>query len=124
MRIRSLGYDPEADELDLLVDVNAPVPAEAIPIGEGIYIRRDRSSGHVVGALIRGYSQFLRKVQENQPIKSEGAAAAGFSEELAAIIAWQEEVCALSQSLARQLGDLAQQREFVETVLSAYAAWR
>lgn len=38
MKIRSLGYDPEADELDLLIDVNAPVPAEVIPIGEGIYI--------------------------------------------------------------------------------------
>jgi len=58
-----------------------------MPIGEGTYIRRDRSSGRVVGAFIRGYCQFLRKVQENQPIKSEGAAAAGFSDELAAIIA-------------------------------------
>jgi len=117
-----LGYDPEADELDLLIDANAPVPAEAIPIGEGIYIRRDRKSGRVVGAFIRGYSQFLRKVQENQPIKSEGAVAAGFSDELTAIIAWQKEVSALSQSLVQRLGDLAQQREFVETLLSA-CAW-
>lgn len=122
MRIRSLGYDPEADELDLLIEANAPVPAEAIPIGEGIYIRRDRSSNRVVGAFIRGYSQFLRKVQENQPIKTEGAVAVGLSEELAAIIAWQKEISALSQSLAQQLGDLAQQREFVETLLSACVA--
>jgi len=117
MRIRSLGYDSEADELDLVIDVDAPVPAEAVPIGEGIYIRRDRSSGRVVGAFIRGYSQFLRRVQENQPIESEAAVAAGFGEELVGIIAWHKEVSALSQSLARQLGDPEKQRAFLETLL-------
>ena len=44
---------------------------------------------------------------------------AGFRDELAAIIAWQKEVSALSQSLARQLGDLVQQQDFVEVLLSA-----
>ncbi len=54
MNIRSLGYDIEADELDLLIDTDVPVPAESVPIDEGIYIRRDKESNKVVGAFIRG----------------------------------------------------------------------
>jgi len=60
MNILSLGYDVEADELDLLIDTDSLVPAESVPIDEGIYIRMDRNSGKIVGAFVRGYSNFIR----------------------------------------------------------------
>jgi len=119
MQIRSLGYDPEADELDLLIDVDEPVPAESVPIDAGVYIRRDRDSGRVVGAFIRGYSHFVKMVREGRPIPSHRAAAAGFAEELRAIVAWQREVERLSQDLVSHLGDLARQREFLEALMKA-----
>ena len=66
MKILSLGYDVEADELDLLIDTDSPVPAESVPIGEGIYIRMDKNSVKIVGAFIRGYSNFIKRVRENR----------------------------------------------------------
>ncbi len=118
MKIRSLGYNPEADELDLLIDVDAPVPAESIPIDAGIYIRRDPATGRVVGAFIRGYSLFVRKVRDNQPIPSELSTAAGFVAELEAIIAWQREVDELSRNLAGHLGDTVRQGELIQALLN------
>lgn len=117
MKIRSLGYDAEADELDLLIEADAPVPAESIPIDAGIYIRRDKTSGRVVGAFIRGYSHFLKRVRENQPIPSELAASMGFVAELKAIVAWQKEVDRLSRDLSEHLGNLVQQSEFLATLV-------
>ncbi len=119
MKIRSLGYDPGADELDLLIDVDKPVPAEPIPIDAGVYIRRDRDSGRVVGAFIRGYSHFVKMVREGQLIPSDRALAAGLADELRAIVAWPREVERLCQDLMSHLGDLAQQQEFLETLMKA-----
>ena len=62
MKIQALGYDSEADELDLLIDTDVPQPAEAIPLDAGVYIRRDPESGRVVGAFVRGYTSFLQTV--------------------------------------------------------------
>ena len=116
MKIRSLGYDSETDELDLLIDVDRPVPAESVPIDAGIYVRRERESGRVVGAIIRGYSHFLERLRANQPISRKQAEAAGLAHVLDAIIAWQREVDALSQDLAIRLGDWERQWELLETL--------
>jgi hypothetical protein len=117
MKIRSLGYDSETDELDLLIDVNRPVPAESVSIGVGIYVLRERESGRVMGAMIRGYSRFLKRLSANQPIPREQAEAAGLAHVLDAIVAWQREVDALSQDLAIRLGDWERQRELFETLI-------
>lgn len=37
MYISLLAYDPESDELDLLIDVKSPMPAESIPAGGHLY---------------------------------------------------------------------------------------
>ncbi len=56
MLIRELAYDTEADELDLLIDTLQPEPAEVIPIGDDIFLRRSTPSGKIVGATIANYS--------------------------------------------------------------------
>lgn len=89
MKILPLGYDSEADEIDLLIDVDFPVPAESIPIDEGIYIRIDKNSGEVIGAFIRGYSSFVKKVRKNQVSPSSTTIKAGLSAEFKAIVNWQ-----------------------------------
>ena len=91
MKILSLGYDIEADELDLLIDTDSPVSAESVPIDEGIYIRMDRNSGKIVGAFIRGYSTFIKRVRENQIAPSSVTIKAGFLAEFEAIVNWQRE---------------------------------
>ncbi|MBC8449859.1 MAG: hypothetical protein H8D78_19165 [Chloroflexi bacterium] len=117
MKIRVLGYDPEADELDLLINVESPVAAEAVPVDLGVYIRRERTTGQVVGAFIRGYSAFLQEIRAGRSLPTEQAAAAGLLDELQAIIAWQREVDTLSQGLLQRLGSLARQLEFLGTLL-------
>jgi len=62
MELHLLDYDPEADELDLLIDSEEPAPAESVHMGNGIYIRCDPSSGRIVGAFVRGYSGLLRRL--------------------------------------------------------------
>ena len=89
VNILSLGYNIEADELDLLIDTDFPVPAESIPIDEGIYIRIDKNSGKVIGAFIRGYSNFIKKVRENQIAPSSVTIKAEFLAEFEAIVNWQ-----------------------------------
>ncbi len=56
MLIRELAYDTEADELDLLIDTFKPEPAEVIPIGNDIFLRRSTEDGKIVGATIANYS--------------------------------------------------------------------
>jgi len=56
MLIRELAYDTEADELDLLIDTFKPEPAEVIPIGNDIFLRRSIEDGKIVGATIANYS--------------------------------------------------------------------
>ena len=56
MLIRELAYDTEADELDLLIDTFKPEPAEVIPIGNDIFLRRSIKDGKIVGATIANYS--------------------------------------------------------------------
>lgn len=65
-QIRSLGYDPESDEMDLLIDSIASQTAESIPLGAGVYIPRAFESGKIVGAFIRGYHQFALDVARRQ----------------------------------------------------------
>ena len=65
-QIRSWGYDPESDELDLLINVDKPQAAESIETDAGIYVRRDFASGQVVGALVRGYRRFAKQVQRGE----------------------------------------------------------
>ena len=56
MLIRELAYDTETDELDLLIDTLQPEPAEVIPMGDDIFLRRSVQSGRIVGATIANYS--------------------------------------------------------------------
>jgi hypothetical protein len=41
MKIQALEYDPEADELDLLLDSDATQPAESILVEAGVYSCRE-----------------------------------------------------------------------------------
>ena len=118
MKILSLGYDIEADELDLLIATNFPVPAESIPVDEGIYIRVDKNSGKVVGAFIRGYSNFIKRVRENRIAPSSVTIQAGFLAEFEAIVNWQREIDSLSHELIKHLGYPKQQRELIETLIN------
>jgi hypothetical protein len=88
MYISLLAYDAESDELDLLIDAKSPMPAESIPAGEGIYIRRDPSSGRVVGAFIRGYSHLLKKVHAGVQVSDKGAKRLGVHEAFQAVLQW------------------------------------
>ena len=88
MDIRLLAYDSESDELDLLIDEKSPIPAESIPVGHGIYIRREPSSGRVIGAFIRGYSHLLRKVHTGGQVSDEGAKQLGVQEAFQAVVRW------------------------------------
>ena len=120
MKIQALGYDPEADELDLLIDVEEPVPAETIPVDAGIYIRRDPDDERVVGAMIRGYAGFLRKILEGESIPATEAKKADFAEEFDAIIEWQTKAIRLSHDLLVHLGASSgkAQHALVETLLT------
>ena len=94
------------------------VPAESVPIDEGIYIRIDKNSGKVVGAFIRGYSNFIKRVRENWIVPSAVTIKAGFSEEFEAIVNWQREIDLLSHELIDHLGHLEHQRELLETLIN------
>ena len=118
MKILSLGYDIETDELDLLIDTDFPAPAESIPIDEGIYIRIDKTSGKVIGAFIRGYSNFIKKVRENRIALSSVTIKAGFRAEFETIINWQREIDSLSHELIEHLGHPKQQQELIETLIN------
>jgi hypothetical protein len=120
MKIQALGYDPEADELDLLIDTEAPQPAEAIPLNAGVYIRRDPESGRVVGAFIRGYTNFLRAMLTGQEIPAEEAAQAGLEKEFNAILEWQRQALRLSRDLLAHLGARSGKDRYalVETLLT------
>jgi hypothetical protein len=120
MRIQALGYDPEADELDLLIDTDVPQSAEAVPLDVGVYIRRDPESGQVVGAFIRGYTTFLRVVLTEQQISSAEAIKAGLDKEFAAIVDWQRKALRLSHDLLAHIGSSSRkdQQALIETLLA------
>jgi len=120
MKIQALGYDPEADELDLLINVEEPQPAEAIPVDAGVYIRREPDSGRVVGAIIRGYTKFLRALLAQQKVPTEEAAKAGLEKELSAIVEWQRTALQLSRDLREHLGtpSVKEQHALVETLFA------
>jgi hypothetical protein len=120
MKIQALGYDPEADELDLLIDTDAPQAAEAVPLDAGVYIRRDPESGRVVGAFIRGYTTFLRTVLAEQEIAAPEAHKAGLDKEFAAIVGWQRKALHLSHDLLVHIGASSRkdQQALVETLLA------
>ena len=120
MKIQALEYDPEADELDLLIDVEVPQPAEAVPLDAGVYIRRDPDSGRVVGAFIRGYTNFLRAMLAEQEIPAVEAAEAGLEKEFSAILEWQRKALRLSRDLLAHLGARSgkDRHALVETLLT------
>ncbi len=120
MKIQALGYDSEADELDLLIDTDIPQPAEAVPVDAGVYIRRDVESGRVVGVVMRGYADFLHAVLEEQNIPTVEAAKAGLDKEFAAILEWQRKALKLSRDLLAHLGSSSRkdQHALVETLLA------
>jgi hypothetical protein len=120
MKIQALGYDPEADELDLLIDVDEPQPAEAVPLDAGVYIRRDPDSGRVVGAVIRGYANFLRAMLAGQEIPAVEAVKAGLEKEFSAILEWQRKALRLSRDLVAHLGARSgkDRHALVETLLT------
>jgi len=116
-QIRSIGYDPESDELDLLIDADSPRAAEAVPVDAGVYIRRDFSNGQVVGAFIRGYREFARLIAENKNIPDPLAEREGLSEVFRAIVIWQREVGVLSHELAAHLGAWPPQDKFMQILV-------
>ena len=116
-QIRSLGYDMESDELDLLINAASPRAAESVSLDAGVFIRRDFGNGDIVGAFIRGYQQFARQVAENQPISNELAAREGLGEVFEAIVRWQREVGALSHELAAHLGAWPPQDQFMQILV-------
>ncbi|MGH7964532.1 MAG: hypothetical protein ACRERD_22420 [Candidatus Binatia bacterium] len=120
MKIQALGYDPEADELDLLIDADVPQPAESIAVDAGVYIRQDVKSGRVVGAVIRGYGNFLHTVLEGRDIPSTEAAKAGLEKEFRSILEWQREALRLSRDLIAHLGTSVGEDRYalVETLLA------
>jgi hypothetical protein len=120
MKIQALGYDPEADELDLLIDTNVPKLAEAVPLDAGVYLRRDPESGQVVGAIIRGYTNFLRMLLAEQEIPADEAAQAGLEKEFRAILEWQRQALRLSRDLLIHLGARSEKdrHALVETLLA------
>lgn len=120
MKIQALGYDPEADELDLLIDAAEPQPAEAVPVDGGVYIRRDPESGRVVGAVIRGYANFLRALLAEQEIPAVEAVKAGLEKEFGAILEWQRKALRLSRDLLAHLGARSEKdrHALVETLLT------
>ena len=121
MQIRPLGYDPESDELDLLIDTDLSVPAEAVPLDAGIYIRRERVSGRVVGAFVRGYSHLIRRLHAGETVPMEVARAAGLAQEFQEIVSWLTETANLSERLMKRLGALPEQRELLESLLELHA---
>lgn len=122
MEIRVLGYDPEADELDLLIGVERPVPAESVPVGEGVYVRVDPDAGHVVGAMIRGYRRFVVRINTGHPLSHQEARAAGFEQILEAIVEWQRDLNRLAQELCRRLHRTTAQAALWQTLLLAVEA--
>jgi CRISPR/Cas system-associated protein Csm6 len=120
MKIQAFGYDPEADELDLLIDADEPQPAEAVPVDAGVYIRRDPESGRVVGAVIRGYANFLQAMLAKQEIPTVEAMKADLEKEFAAILEWQRKALRLSHDLLTHLGARSgkDQHALVETLLT------
>jgi hypothetical protein len=116
-QIRSLGYDPESDELDLLINADAPRAAEAVPVDVGVYIRRDFKDNRIVGAFIRGYRQFAVRIAEGNPVPNELAEKEGLSDALDAIVAWQREVGALSHELAAHLGAWPPQEKLMQILV-------
>jgi hypothetical protein len=86
--ISLLGYDAESNELDLLINAKSPIPAESIPIVEGIYIRREPASGRAVGAFIQGYSHLSKKVHMGEQVLHEDAKRLGVHEAFRAILQW------------------------------------
>lgn len=118
-QIRSLGYDPESDELDLLINSDAPQPAEAIALGHGVYIRRAFENGEIVGAMIRGYEQFAREVGSKNIVASENLSPKELSEIFEAIVQWQGEVGLLSHQLAEHLEAWPPQDSFLQVLVKS-----
>jgi hypothetical protein len=120
MKIQAFGYDPEADELDLLIDTDTPQPAESVPVDGGVYLRRDVDSGRVVGALIRGYADFLHAMLAEQEIPAVEATKAGLEKEFTAILEWQRKALRLSRDLLAHLGACPgkDQHALIETLLA------
>ncbi|MDE3088066.1 MAG: hypothetical protein KGJ80_01600 [Chloroflexota bacterium] len=116
-QIRLLGYDPESDELDLLINADAPRAAKAIPVDVGVYIRRDFKNDRIVGAFIRGYRQFAAKMAEGSPVPNELAEKEGVSDALDAIVVWQREVGVLSHELAGHLGAWPPQEKLMQVLV-------
>ena len=122
MGIGFWDYDPESDELDLLIDVEAPVPAEAIPLDVGVYIRREHSSGHVVGAFVRGYSHLICRLHAGEPVPTGMARAAGLTQEFQEIVMWLTAMVDLSDQLVKHLRTLPEQSGMVEGLLKVHAS--
>ncbi|MBI3740408.1 MAG: hypothetical protein HY257_01460 [Chloroflexi bacterium] len=99
-QIRALGYDPESDELDLLINSDKPHDAEAVPLDAGIYVRN-----------------FARQVAEAQEISREIAQHEKLAEVFQAILDWQREVGMLSSDLAAHLGEWPPEEKFLQVLV-------
>ena len=71
MLIKELAYDTEVDELDLLIDTFQPEPAETIPLGNDIFLRRSVKSQQIVGAVIANCSLWQPDRFPSLPVDSD-----------------------------------------------------
>jgi len=122
MDIQALAYDSEADELDLLIDTKSPMPAEAVPVGEGIYIRRELASGRVVGAFIRGYSHLIKKLRTGGRVSDREAKRLEVHEAFQAVLHWvcdqaqPERIFTQVEEIVRSLQKNANQQDDVRGI--------
>jgi hypothetical protein len=113
-KIQVIGYDAEADELDLLINSAQPQAAESIELDLGIYVRRSFVSGEIVGAFVRGYRAFAQQVQDGDRHAFPMAEQAGLRAVVEAIVTWQREVGQLSRDLAAHLKQWPPEAQWLE----------
>ena len=118
-QIQVIGYDAEADELDLLINSAQPQAAETIELDLGIYIRRSFVYGEIVGAFVRGYRGFAQQVQNGDWHAFPMAEQAGLRAVVQAIVTWQREVGQLSRDLAAHLKQWPPETQWLEAQAAA-----
>ena len=121
MKIQALGYDPESDELDLLINADAPQSAEAVPLDAGVYIRRDpESRARSLARSSVGILLFCDLYLQSRKSLRQKQARWVLTKEFAAIVDWQRKALRLSHDLLAHIGSSSRkdQQVLVETLLA------
>ncbi len=59
MRITDYHYYPDSDELDLVINVDKPQPADSVYVDDDFYLRVNPDTKQVVGATILNASELF-----------------------------------------------------------------